>query len=198
MAFAATARQAQPPPEVRDLYRFTVEDYHQLISAGNLTRTDRIELINGELTIMPPIGPEHSSHTRLITNTLPQKLPPATMLQMNEPITIPRHSEPQPDAAVVKSRPDHYRHSHPQPKDVLLVIKVADTSASFDANVKSRLYGKAGIPEFWLVDVKERSLRVFTDPFVRGYRTVREFTGKDRVKCGSVSGLTVRVADLLV
>jgi Uma2 family endonuclease len=198
MAFAATARLAPPPPEKRDIYPFTVDDYHQLIIAGNLTREDRIELIHGELTLTPAATSSHSSHTSLIIDTLSHRVPCSCLLQIHEPITIPNHSEPQPDAAVVKARPDHYRHAHPQPKDVLLVIEVADTSVSFDANVKSRLYGKAGIPEFWLVDVKERCIRVFTDPSPRGYRTVREFSGKDRVKCGTVHGLTVRVSELLV
>jgi len=197
MAYAVTQRPAPPPVETRQRYAFTVADYHQLIASGHFKRTDRIELIHGELTIMPPIGPEHAFHTRRITNTLPVKLPPGVMLQMNEPVTIAHHSEPQPDAAVVRARPDGYRSAHPGPKDVLLIIEVADTSASFDTQVKAKLYSKAGIPEYWVIDVQESCLRVFTQPSARGYKQLQVLDRGDTVQSASVSGLTLKVKELM-
>ena len=186
------------PVAVRDRYSFTVADYHQLIAAGSFKRSDRIELINGELTLMPPIGPEHSSHTRRLTNLLPRKLPKSVMLQMNEPITIPKHSEPQPDAAIVRAKADNYKSGHPQPKDVLLVIEVADSSAAFDYQVKSKLYGKAGIAEYWILNIEEGCLRVFTEPSSKGYRTAKDYYAGDRVQCGTVAELDLRVDELFV
>ena len=100
MAFASTPKYVPVPDDTRARYAFTVADYHQLIASGHFTRADRIELINGELTIMPPIGPEHSFHTTRITNVFPLKLPSGMWLRVNEPITIPNHSEPQPDAVI--------------------------------------------------------------------------------------------------
>ena len=197
MASAATKRTAPPPVETRERYAFTVADYHQLIASGHFKRTDRIELINGELTIMPPIGPEHSFHTTRITNALPVKLPSGVWLRMNEPITIANHSEPQPDAAVVRARSDGYRSAHPGPKDVLLIIEVADTSAAFDTQVKAKLYSKAGIPEYWVIDVQEGCLRVFTEPSARGYKHLQVFERGDTVKSTSVTGLTIKVKDLM-
>lgn len=148
--------------------------------------------------MMPPIGPEHSSHTRRLTNLLPRKLPESVVLQMNEPITIPNHSEPQPDAAIVKVKADNYRKAHPTPKDVLLVIEVADSSTDFDNKVKAKLYGKAGIPEYWIVEIEEACVRVFTDPSKQGYRTIKEYHRGDKVKCGTVPELHLAVAELLV
>lgn len=197
MAFAVTQRPAAPPVETRQRYAFTVADYHQLIASGHFKRTDRIELIHGELTIMPPIGPEHSFHTTRITNSLPAELPAGVWLRMNEPVTIANHSEPQPDAAVVRARPDGYRSAHPGPKDVLLIIEVADTSAAFDTQVKARLYSKAGIPEHWVIDVQEGCLRVFTQPSARGYKQLQVLDRGDTVKSASVSGLTLKVKVLI-
>lgn len=197
MAFAVTQRPAPPPVETRQRYAFTVADYHQLIASGHFKRTDRIELIHGELTIMPPIGPEHSFHTTRITNTLPVKLPAGVLLRMNEPITIANHSEPQPDAAIVRARADGYRSAHPGPKDVLLIIEVADTSATFDTQVKAKLYSKAGIPEYWVIDVQEGCLRVFTQPSARGYKHLQVLDRGDTVKSAAVSGLTLKVKDLM-
>lgn len=197
MAFAATPRHIPAPADTRGRYAFTVRDYHQLVEAGHFTRADRIELINGELTLMPPIGPEHSYHTRRITNVLPDELPPGVLLQMNEPITIPDHSEPQPDAAIVKARADGYRKAHPGPKDVLLIIEVADSSVEFDMQVKSRLYARAGIPEYWVVDVKECCVHVHTNPAQRGYKTIQVHAKGDAIKSRAVSGLAVKASDLL-
>ncbi len=197
MAFASTPRHIAAPFDTRGRYAFTVADYHQLIASGHFTCADRIELINGELTLMPPIGPEHSFHTTRITNIVPLKLPGGVLLRMNEPVSIRNHSEPQPDAAIVRDRADGYRTAHPEPKDVLLIIEVADNSVDFDLKVKSKLYSKAGIPEYWVVEVKERRVSVHTIPTARGYKTMQVFEGGDVIKSCSVKGLTIKVKELL-
>jgi len=197
MTFAATPKFAPAPLDTRGRYAFTVRDYHQLVGAGHFTRADRIELINGELTLMPPIGPEHSFHTTRITNTLPSELPAGVLLRMNEPITLPAHSEPQPDAAVVKARADGYRKAHPGPKDVLLIIEVADSSVEFDRQIKAKLYARAGIPEYWVLNVKEATLHVLTGPSAKGYKSIEVLDAGDTVRSRSVSGLKLAVKQLL-
>lgn len=119
------------------------------------------------------------------------------MLQMNEPITIPDHSEPQPDAAVVKEREDGYRKAHPLPEDVLLIIEVADTSVEFDMQVKAHLYARAGIPEYWVVDVKAGCLQVFTSPSEEGYQNCQMLGAEDSVTCQFVHGLQITAKQLL-
>ena len=195
MAFAASRPSASAGVDTRERYAFTVADYHQLIASGHLTKADRIELIHGEFTIMPPIGPEHSFHTTRIANSLPLKLPRGVWLRVGEPITLAPDSEPQPDAAVVKAREDGYRAAHPGPEDVLLVIEVADTSVAFDTQIKAQLYARAGIQEYWVLDVPEGCLRVFTEPSAKGYKQLHLFERGDTVASIAVSGLTVAVSE---
>lgn len=199
MAFTRSIlRNAQPEIDVRQRVTFSVDDYHQLLATGILDKDDRIELINRELTIMPPIGPEHSSYTRSIATRLPRVLPENLMLQISDPITIAPNSEPQPDAAVVRARKDNYKKAHPGPADVLLVIEVADSSAPFDNEVKAKLYGKAGIPEYWAIEIKAECLRIFTAPSAKGYRKISENYRGDVIQCGTIPQLKLKVDDLLI
>lgn len=199
MAFTRSIlRNARPEIDVRQRVTFSVDDYHQLITAGILDKDDRIELINGELTIMPPIGPEHSSHSSELNHRLSRLVPDSMRVRMGDPITISPHSEPRPDAAVVRVRKDNYKNAHPGPADVLLVIEVADSSAPFDNEVKSKLYGKAGIPEYWVIDIKAECLRIFTAPSAKGYRKISENYRGDAIKCGTIPQLKLKVDDLLV
>lgn len=148
--------------------------------------------------MMPPIGPEHSANTSNLVYCIAKRLPEKARLRVSEPVGIRDHSEPQPDLAVVKAKADHYKSAHPTPKDVLLVIEVADSSTDFDNKVKAKLYGKAGIPEYWIVEIEEACVRVFTDPSKQGYRTIKEYHRGDKVKCGTVPELHLAVSELLV
>lgn len=198
MAFVTSPPSALPSADTRERYLFTVGDYHRLIESGQLARTDRIELIHGEFTIMPPIGPEHSFHTTRITNSLPLKLPSGVWLRVAEPITLAPDSEPQPDAAVVRAKEDGYRTAHPGPEDVLLVIEVADTSVAFDTQIKAQLYGQAGIPEYWVLDLPDGCLRVFAEPSAKGYKLLHIFERGDTVTSTAVAGLKIEVGEWMV
>ena len=98
---------------------------------------------------------------------------------------------------IVRERADGYRKAHPGPQDVLLIIEVADTSVEFDMKIKARLYAKAGIPEYWVIDVQERSLHVHTGPSARGYKTIEAFEPADVVKSRAVPGLSLKVRELM-
>ena len=169
-----------------------------MIAIGFLGKEDPIELINGGLLILPRFTPRHASVTMTLANLLPRKLPRTTRVQIHLPITIAPHSEPQPDAAVVRVRKDNYKKAHPGPADVLLVIEVADSSAPFDNEVKSKLYGKAGIPEYWVIDIKAECMRIFTAPSAKGYRKISENYRGDAIKCGTIPQLKLKVDDVLV
>lgn len=196
--FHSPLGSAKSAVETRARLRFTVEDYHHLMASGIFDEVDRIELINGDLTMMPPIGPEHSSHTTGLTNKLPRKLPETLLVRINEPITIGTRSEPQPDVAIVRARKDNYKTAHPGPKDVLLVIEVADSSAPFDNEVKAKLYGKAGIPEYWVIDIAAECVRVFTGPSAKGYKHITENHRGEPIKCGTIPQLKLTVNEVLV
>lgn len=191
-------RAPTQPAAGREHYRFTVEEFHRLEQTGILSREDRIELIEGELVIMPPIGPEHSSHTRSLRELLSRLVPCHLLLCVAEPVTLSEHSEPLPDFSIVQRRTDFYRQGHPTPADVLLIIEVAHSSAEFDMGEKALQYARNGIVEYWVLDVVGAFLQVFTGPAETGYRTQRTFHRGDTAKCGTISQMELPVEAMLL
>jgi Uma2 family endonuclease len=151
--------------------RITVEEYHAMGEAGIFSEDDRVELLDGHLIAMPPIGPEHSHSVNDLADLLNRQLyavdtPPARTSVQN-PIQLGEYGEPEPD--LVLYDPDVSRNRHIQPNDVYLVVEVADTSVAYDRDVKAGHYGKAGIPEYWVVDLENEVIEVFRRPEADGY-----------------------------
>jgi len=182
----------------RDRYRFSVDEYHQMIRAGIFSREDRLELIDGELIMTPPTSPGHSAHSRSLRERIETKLPRQFLLCVDDPITVPPNSEPQPDFAIVRRRADFYKTGHPQPADISLVIEIAQSSVDYDLSAKSLLYGQSGIPEYWVPDLSSHCLHVFTQPAKQGYRTLQNFQPGDTVVCSTIPRLKFRVAEMLL
>ncbi len=155
------------------LRRFTVEEYHRLAEAGILTEDDRVELIEGELVKMSPIGSRHAACVRRLADWFFTHHGHRFLVSVQDPISLGPYSEPQPDLALLRPRADFYASAHPGPSDVLLVIEVAESSADYDREHKLPLYGRAGIPEAWVVDLSRGEVVVGRDPSPEGYRTVR-------------------------
>jgi hypothetical protein len=142
---------------------FTVVEYHRMAEAGILGEDDRVELLEGEIVQMGPIGSRHASCVkRLVDIFIPLQVGRKVILSVRDPIELGEHSEPQPDLTVLKPRPDFYAKAHPGPADVFLLVEVADlsacnaqagTSAAYDRDMKVPLYAQAGVPEVWVVDV---------------------------------------------
>ncbi len=153
--------------------KFTVEEYHRLAKAGILTEDDRVELIEGVLFQMPPIGSAHAGSVDRLTMRLAPALQGRCIVRVQSPIRLGPYSEPQPDLTLLRPRADFYASAHPGPSDVLLVIEVAESSADYDREHKLPLYGQAGIPEAWVVDLARGEVVVGRDPSPEGYRTVR-------------------------
>ena len=150
----------------------TVNDFHRMAEGGFFQASDRIELIEGELFDMPPIGPEHNGKTNLLTYHLSAKLNGKAIVSVQNPVVLSPDSELYPDVAVLRWREDFYAQSLATVKDVLLLIEVADTTAKSDRNKKIPLYARHGIPESWLVDLQKRQLEVYREPDVQGYRQI--------------------------
>jgi hypothetical protein len=154
-------------------HRFTAKDFHRMAEAGILREDDRVELLQGEIVDMPPIGPGHASGVkRLLNGLLPLQLEGKVILSVQDPIHLGEHSEPQPDLALLTPRPDFYAQGHPTPQEVLLVVEVMESSAGYDREVKVPLYARVGIPETWLVDVERGLIEVYRNPSAEGYREV--------------------------
>ncbi len=151
-------------------YRFTVADYHRMVEAGILTEENRVELLDGEIVEMAPIGSRHAACVNRLTQLLAEQVGRRAIVSIQNPIPLGEHSEPQTDLALLKPRPDFYAQSHPGPEDVLLVAEVTEASAEYDRKVKVPLYSKFGVPEVWLVDLQGKKIEVYRHPSSEGYR----------------------------
>lgn len=161
---------------------FTRDDYYAMADAGILKPEDRVELIEGEIYQMGPIGNRHAGCVnRLVDEFAPLIAARRAVLSPQNPVNLTDISEPEPDVVLLRRREDRYSESHPTPEDVLLLIEVADSSIGFDRGTKLPLYARCGIPEAWLVDVVKRTLEVHRDPERDGYRQVQRLRDGDRI-----------------
>jgi Uma2 family endonuclease len=149
--------------------RFTVAEYHRMAEAGILTEDDRVELIEGEILQMTPIGRRHAACVAALTNLLVTAVAARAVLWPQNPITLPRDTEPQPDIVLLRPRADGYAEDDARPEDVRLLIEVEDTSLRYDRQVKVPLYARAGIPETWIVDIPGDAVEVYRRPASTGY-----------------------------
>jgi Uma2 family endonuclease len=152
---------------------FTTDEYETMLVAGILSEDDRIELIEGEILQMSPIGGRHASGVRRVT-ALFSRLSGRAILSVQSPLRLNDLSEPQPDLALLRPRADFYL-DHPRPDDVLLVVEVSDASLAFDRRVKAPLYAMNGIAELWIVDLEGRAIEVYRCPSPRGYLEIRRY-----------------------
>lgn len=150
-------------------HRYTVADYYRMAEVGILAPDARVELIDGEVIEMPPIGAPHASTVTEVQRTLERAVGDAAIVRVQNPIHLGRHDEPQPDLALVTPPASKYRLRHPRPGDVLLLIEVADSTLRFDRDVKLGRYARVGIPEVWLLDLKAHSLQRFRGARPTGY-----------------------------
>lgn len=149
----------------------TAEEYLRMGEAGVFGPEARLELIEGEIVEMAPIGSPHAGTIAILIRHLARVAGDAALVWAQNPLVIGPRSVPQPDLALLRLRSDSYTKSHPGPADVLLVVEVSDTTLAYDLGTKVPLYARAGIPESWVVDLGAREVRVFRDPSVGGYRT---------------------------
>lgn len=151
--------------------RFTVHEYHRMAEAGILHEDDRVELIEGTVVEMNPIGSRHATCVRELNRLLSGQVGDDLRVDVQSPIRLDENGEPQPDLAVIRA--GDYRESLPKPEDVLLLIEVADTSLRYDRDVKLPLYARSGIGEAWIVDLAGEVVERHTEPSPEGYRLVR-------------------------
>ena len=156
-------------PFQRPLYRFTVDQYHRMVEAGILNDNDRVELLKGWVVEKMPQNPPHSSSITRVNRRLSRVLPDEWILQVQGPITL-QHSEPEPDFAVVRGPEETYLKRHPTPKDVAVLLEVADSSLLDDRLLKATLYAEARIAEYWIVNLVDKVIEVHSAPRGGQYR----------------------------
>ena len=145
------------------VWRITVEQYHEMIRTGILTEDDPVELLEGWLVPKMPKNPRHGVVTRLTQKALDRILPPGWDVKVQDPITTDT-SEPEPDVAVARGDTRDYVDRHPGPKEVALAIEVAESSLNRDRGSKKRIYARARIPVFWIINLIDRQVEVYTAP----------------------------------
>ncbi len=171
--------------------RLSVAEYDRMGEAGILGPDDRVELIEGELIAMAPIGSYHVGSVIGLNHSLVVATDGRALVSVQNPIRLDDHNEPQPDFALLRPREDGYRNALPGPPDILLAIEVADSSLAFDRTVKAPLYARAGIPELWIVDLAGARVLVLRDPSPEGYRDVTEVLGGTVLEPSLLPGVRV-------
>ncbi len=178
--------------------RFTIDEYYRMAEAGILSEDDRVELIQGEIVEMPPIGSHHAGTVRRHNSLFSSRLGSRVIVSVQNPLRLRSvESEFQPDIVLLRPRPDFYSRSHPEVQDVYLVIEVADTSLEKDRHVKLPLYARAGVPEVWIVDLNTNRVEVYRRPTPDGYREARVLSLGESLTIEAFPDLSLTVDDLL-
>jgi Uma2 family endonuclease len=176
---------------------FTADEYHRMVEARILSEGDRVELINGEIVAMTPIGPRHNACVDRANKALVLAAGDLAIVRTQGSVRLNLYSEPQPDLVLLRPRPDFYMTCHAGADDILLVIEVADSTIDFDRDVKSRLYATSGIPEYWLADLTGNVVVRHLQPEQDAYRIVETFGRGQTLAPMLLSGCAVPVDVLL-
>ena len=174
--------------------RFTVDEYYEMARVGILKPGERVELLDGEIVPMNPIGSPHAWCVTELAECFAPLLGTAR-IRVQNPLRLDDQAEPEPDLAIV--RRDAPRNRHPGPAETLLVIEVADTSLQKERGQKLRIYARAGIFEYWIVDLSGGRIEVYRDPVRSRYRSVSMFRSGDVVSPIFAPDLTVDVSTVL-
>ncbi len=176
-------------------HRLSVEDYHKLGEAGVLNEDARVELFQGDLVDMAPIGNFHASVVDQLTRVL-DRVSGDVIVRVQNPIRFDEHTELQPDLALLKAQPNFYRYAAPTPADVLLLIEVTDSTLKEDREVRISYYARQGIAAAWFVNIPDEVVEVFTDPASDGYRQVCRYRSGDVLTFAPLPELRVEVAGI--
>ncbi len=179
-------------------HRISVDEYYRMAEVGLLAPDARVELIEGEIIDMAPIGTDHNSVVNDLNHLLVHAVGDQGIVQIQGVVRLDRSSEPQPDVALLLPRDHRFRHAHPSPADVLLLIEVSDSTLRYDRDVKVPLYARSGIPEVWIVDLQNAELHCWRVP-ERG-RYLRQTTTKAPgiTPVAGLPGVEIDLSKLLV
>lgn len=151
-------------------HRWTVAEYHRMAEVGLLNEDSRVELIDGEIIEMAPIGSQHSGKVNRFIHLFSKAFSDKAIIAAQNPVVLGGYGEPQPDIAILRWREDYYEQAHPHAEDVLLIVEVSDSTLHYDRDIKTPLYASHGIPEVWLLDIQSRQLEIYREPINGEYR----------------------------
>ncbi len=175
---------------------FTVDEYYRMADAG-LFSEDRVELIEGEIFEISPIGSNHAACVDRLNRLFHRKAGRSVIVRIQNPIRLNDFSEPEPDLILLRPRKDFYAKAHPTPADALVVVEVADTSEEYDRNVKIPLYARADIAETWLVNLPKYTIEIYSQPKNGKYQKVQRFKRGKSFTSSILPVLSPKVDDIL-
>ena len=178
-------------------WRFTAADYHRMDEAGILKEDDRVELIEGEILKMSPIGDRHAGRVIVLNRTFSLRLGDRAFVSVQNPVRLSEHSEPQPDLVIMRPPAEGQSVRAPHPADILLLVEVSDTTLAFDRDTKVPLYAQAEVPEVWLLDLPGDRLRVYRDPSDGEYRSIAVLARGDSISLLAFPDITLTVDEIL-
>ena len=176
---------------------FTVDDYYRMAEAGILKPEDRVELIEGEIVEMRPIGNRHAGCVNRVNDLFTFLFRGKAIVTVQNPARLNEYNEPQPDLILAKSRGDYYASRHPTREDIYVMVEIADTTLRKDRNIKIPIYARLGILEVWIGDLQHDRLLVFRDPTASSYKTSLTLHGGDSLFVAAFPEITFKVEDLL-
>lgn len=191
-----TTAMASTPESLPHKHRLNVGEYCRMAETGILAPDARVELINGEIIDMAPLGSKHAACVKRLGKLLNLRLDGTAIVSVQDPLRLSEFSEPEPDVALLKLRDDFYASAHPGPQDTLLVIEVADSSLEYDRDVKLPLYAAHGIPEVWLVDLEGKHLSTYREPSGNKYRQIETPASLDALTPRLLPRLALDLSDL--
>jgi Uma2 family endonuclease len=150
-------------------HRFSVKEYYRMAETGILHHDARVELLDGQIIDKSPISPLHGAVTMILNEFLCIDRQARWIISVRTPVRLDEYSEPEPDIMLIKPLADFYKHRHPQPDDVFLLVEISDYSLERDRAEKLPLYARAGIAEVWIVDLNEQTIEVYRQPSISGY-----------------------------
>ncbi len=174
-----------------------LDEWRRLGEANIFPPGSRVELINGEIIEMAPIGSNHSGQINRLTQLLVHLVAKQAVVSIQNPVQLGDLSEPEPDLMLLKPNTDFYSSQHPQAKDVLLLIEVADSSLKFDQNQKLRLYALHNIPEYWLLNIKDSCIEVYRQPHDGVYAEKTTLRAGDKITLSQLNNISLNIADIL-
>ena len=178
-------------------HHLSLQAFHKMGEAGILDEDARVELVEGELIDMAPIGSLHAGTVDRLARLFFERCADV-IVRVQNPIVLGSYSELQPDLSLVRPREDNYTKSHPEPPDVLLVVEVGDSTVRYDREIKIPLYAQYGIPEVWLLDLQNQQLEVYLQPGANGYRQILRPAKEEEVVLSCLTDVVIDIAELFV
>ena len=186
-----------PEPQTPKVRRFTVVEYYRMAEVGILAPEERVQLIEGEIIVMPPIGPGHASSVALSIHAFSRPAGDQFLVQVQNPLRLADGSEPEPDVMLLRPRADYYATAHPTPADTFVVLEVSDSTLDYDRRHKAPIYGRAGVAQTLVLNLPEDCIENFTEPGPEGYGRHTIHRRGDKIQLVALPHLELAVADLL-